>query len=126
MQENMRTVNEQRINIKREQLESDLKRLRNRVDEFNDYGEVDAEMMAQYANDVRVVFKRVSEAESLREWINKEEKLYQVPISPFSDIEEIKALAEPFHRLFTNVVKYNKSERRLALIILRSPIRKAS
>ncbi|KAL5971244.1 Dynein heavy chain 7 axonemal [Taenia solium] len=112
MQENMRTVNEQRINAKREQLESDLKRLRNRVDEFNDYGEVDAEMMTQYANDVRVVFKRVSEAESLREWINKEEKLYQIPISPFSDIEEIKALAEPFHRLFTSVVKYNKSERR--------------
>ena len=112
MQENMRTINEQRIVAKREQLEADLKRLRNRVDEFNDYGEVDAEMMAQYANDVRVVFKRVTETEALREWINKEESLYQVPISPFSDIEEIKSLAEPFLRLFQIVVKYYKSERR--------------
>lgn len=112
MQENMRTVNERRIYEKREQLEAELKRLRNRVDEFNDYGEVDAEMGAQYANDVRAVFKRVSEAETIREWINKEENLYQIPISPFAGIEEIKSLAEPFLKLFTIIVKYYKSERR--------------
>lgn len=112
LQEQIRAVNEQRIYAKRDQLAGDLKRLRNRVDEFNDYGEVDGEMMAQYVTDVRAVYKRVAEAEKVREWINKEERLYQIPLSPFSDIEEIKALADPFQRLFTNVVKYYKSERR--------------
>ncbi len=112
MQEKIRAVNEQRIHAKREHLEAELKRLRNRVDEFNDYGEVDGEMMAQYVNDVRNLYKRLNEAERQREWINKEESLYQLPYTPFSEIEEIRTLADPFQRLFTNVVKYFKSERR--------------
>lgn len=112
MQERIRTVNEQRIFEEREQLDDKLKRLRNRVDEFNDYGDVDVETMIQYTNDVRVVFKRLSEAETIRKWINKEETLYQIPISPFTGIEEIKSLAEPFMKLFTIVVKYCKSERK--------------
>uniref|UniRef100_A0A5K3F991 DHC_N2 domain-containing protein n=1 Tax=Mesocestoides corti TaxID=53468 RepID=A0A5K3F991_MESCO len=112
LQEKMHAVNEKRISKKRDQLASDLKRLRNRVDEFNDYGEVNLEMVTQYVNDVRVVYKRIAEAESVREWINKEEKLYQIPFSPFSDIEDIKALLDPFHRLFTTIVRYYKSERR--------------
>ncbi|VDO03290.1 unnamed protein product [Rodentolepis nana] len=112
MQERMRTVNEQRIFEEREQLDDTLKRLRNRVDEFNDYGDVDVETMAQYTNDVRVVFKRISEAEAARTWINKEEALYQIPISAFSGIEEIRSLAEPFMKLFTIVVRYYKSERK--------------
>ncbi|VDL20010.1 unnamed protein product [Hymenolepis diminuta] len=112
MQERIRTVYEQRIFEEREQLDDKLKRLRNRVDEFNDYGDVDVETMIQYTNDVRVVFKRLSEAETVRKWINKEETLYQIPISPFTGIEEIKSLAEPFMKLFTIVVKYCKSERK--------------
>ncbi|VDK80564.1 unnamed protein product [Dibothriocephalus latus] len=112
LQERMRAVNESRIYGRREKLAAELERLRNRVDEFNDYGEIDDEMMAQYVNDVRAVYKRLADAENERMWINKEEALYQIPFTPFNEIEEIKGLVDPFQKLFTMCVKYYKSERK--------------
>jgi len=47
----------------------ELEKLRARVDEFNDYGEMD--MMQQYVNDVRVVQKRLQEVQEQITWINK-------------------------------------------------------
>lgn len=49
----------------------ELEKLRQRVDEFNDYGELD--MMTQYVQDVRAVQKRLAEAQDTISWINKEE-----------------------------------------------------
>jgi dynein heavy chain len=46
---------------KREKVMLELEKLRSRVDEFNDYGEMD--MMPQYVNDVRVVQKRLQEVQ---------------------------------------------------------------
>lgn len=47
----------------------ELEKLRARVDEFNDYGEMD--MMPQYVSDVRVVQKRLQEVQEQITWINK-------------------------------------------------------
>lgn len=49
----------------------ELEKLRQRVDEFNDYGELD--MMTQYVQDVRAVQKRLADAQDTISWINKEE-----------------------------------------------------
>lgn len=49
----------------------ELEKLRKRVDEFNDYGELDMQMMMQYVQDVRQVQKRIGEAETELQWINK-------------------------------------------------------
>ena len=48
---------------------TELEKLRGRVDEFNDYGEMD--MMQQYVQDVRAVQKRVAEVMDQIDWINK-------------------------------------------------------
>lgn len=108
----MRSVGEAAVVAKREKLMAELNRLKNRVDEFNDYGEVDAEMQNQYVQDVRGVLKRLQDAENEKMWINKEEDLYKLPISNYPEVEEIRNSAEPFLKLFTTVVKYTKSERR--------------
>lgn len=47
----------------------ELEKLRKRVDEFNDYGELD--MMQQYVQDVRVVQKRITDVQESITWINK-------------------------------------------------------
>ncbi|VDP43965.1 unnamed protein product [Schistosoma mattheei] len=112
LQERMRSVGEAAVVAKREKLMAELNRLKNRVDEFNDYGEVDAEMQNQYVQDVRGVLKRLQDAENEKMWINKEEDLYKLPISNYPEVEEIRNSAEPFLKLFTTVVKYTKSERR--------------
>ncbi|CAH8538598.1 unnamed protein product [Heterobilharzia americana] len=112
LQERMRTVGEAAVVTRREKLITEINRLKNRVDEFNDYGEMDSEMQNQYVQDVRGVLKRLQDAENEKMWINKEEELYKLTISQYPELEEIRNLTEPFHRLFTTVVKYSKSERR--------------
>lgn len=47
----------------------ELEKLRQRVDEFNDYGELD--MMQQYVQDVRMLQKRLAETRDQIEWINR-------------------------------------------------------
>ena len=56
---------------KKEKVKQDLVKLRLRVDEFNDYGEL--EMMHQYVGDVRMVQKRLADVQENIQWINKEE-----------------------------------------------------
>ena len=54
---------------KREKVMAEIEKLRTRVDEFNDYGEMD--MMQQYVQDIRAVQKRVSDVTEQISWINK-------------------------------------------------------
>lgn len=49
----------------------ELEKLRQRVDEFNEYGELD--MMGQYVQDIRAVQKRLADAQESIAWLNKEE-----------------------------------------------------
>ena len=49
----------------------ELEKLRQRVDEFNEYGELD--MMGQYVQDIRAVQKRLADAQESISWLNKEE-----------------------------------------------------
>ena len=60
---------EELLNERREKVLLELEKLRSRVDEFNDYGELD--MMLQYTQDVAKVQKRISDVQVNVTWINK-------------------------------------------------------
>lgn len=88
----------------------ELAKIKQRVDEFNDYGELD--MMQQYIADLRVVQKRMTEAQETIAWINNEEMLYKYPVAKFPDVDEINGIIDPFSKLFQVVLKWQKSERK--------------
>jgi len=92
----------------------ELARLKQRVDEFNDYAELD--MMVQYIADLRVVQKRMGEVQENIAWINNEELLYKYPQTKFHDVDEINGNLDPFSRLFQAVVKWQKSEKKYVRI----------
>lgn len=54
----------------------ELEKLRQRVDEFNEYGELD--MMGQYVQDIRAVQKRLADAQESISWLNKEEVCWHI------------------------------------------------
>ncbi|XP_041350374.1 dynein heavy chain 12, axonemal-like isoform X3 [Gigantopelta aegis] len=95
---------------KREKVMMELERLRQRVDEFNDYGELD--MMQQYVQDVRKIQQRLAEVSENISWINKEEALYKYPITTYPDVDDITSSLDPFQRLFNVVLKWQKAEKR--------------
>ncbi|PVD24358.1 hypothetical protein C0Q70_14839 [Pomacea canaliculata] len=95
---------------RREKVMLELEKLRQRVDEFNDYGELD--MMQQYVQDVVKVQRRISDLQEQIEWINKEEALFKYPITTYPDVEEITSSLDPFMRLFNVVLKWQRAEKK--------------
>ncbi|CAH1783738.1 unnamed protein product, partial [Owenia fusiformis] len=95
---------------RKEKVMLELEKLKQRVDEFNDYGELD--MMQQYVQDVRAVQKRLVDAQEQIEWVNKEELLYKYPVSVYPDVEEITLAVEPFTKLFNVVLKWQRAEKK--------------
>ena len=61
-----RVTFEEKLSDKRERVTGDLDKIRNRIEEFNDYCEMD--MMGQYVQDVRGVQKRLLEAQVSVKW----------------------------------------------------------
>ncbi|GAB1601341.1 dynein heavy chain 12, axonemal-like isoform X2 [Argonauta hians] len=101
---------EKQLLERRDKLTAELLKLKQRVDEFNDFGEMD--MMQQYIKDAAALQKRLIEAKSQVTWINKEEQLYKYPLTFYPDIEEITSTLDPFVRLFTVIVKWQKAEKK--------------
>ena len=69
MVEKSKKKGESELLEKREKLMIELEKIRKRVAEFAEYGELD--MMVQYVNDVRAVQKRLVEASETINFINK-------------------------------------------------------
>lgn len=67
--ENSKQQSEKQLNERREKVMLELEKLRQRVDEFNDYGELDT--MQQYVQDVVKVQRRIAEVQEQIAWINK-------------------------------------------------------
>lgn len=101
---------EKQLLEKREKVMLELEKLRARVDEFNDYGEMD--MMQQYVSDVRVVQKRLQDVQEQITWINKEEALYKYPVTTYPDVNDITVAVDPFQRLFNVVLRWQKAEKK--------------
>ncbi|KAL3853467.1 hypothetical protein ACJMK2_017003 [Sinanodonta woodiana] len=95
---------------KREKVMLELEKLRQRVDEFNDYGELD--MMQQYVQDVRAVQKRLTDVAEQIQWINREEQLYKYPVTTYQDVEDITNAVDPFFRLFNVVLRWQRAEKK--------------
>ncbi|XP_043934432.1 dynein axonemal heavy chain 12 [Protopterus annectens] len=95
---------------KREKAMLELEKLSHRAGEFADCTELD--MMQQYVNDVRTVQKRLQESEETIAFINKEEALYKWELTSYPVVEEIKATIEPYQKLFSFVLKWQRTEKR--------------
>lgn len=108
--ESSKQLGERSLIEKKEKIMLELQKLKQRVDEFNDYGELD--MMNQYVQDVRAVQKRLADAQDQIEWINKEEALYKYPVSNFPEVDEINLAIDPFMRLFQVVFKWQRAEKK--------------
>ena len=66
----------------------------------------------RYVQDVRMVQKRLQEAQEQIAWVNKEEALYKYPISQFPEVDEISSAIDPFMRLFQVVFKWQRAEKK--------------
>ena len=68
--------------------------------------------MFQYCKDVQQVQKRLLDVQDHIAAVNKEEELFNVEISTFSDLEQIQLQVEPYQKLFTISLKWQRSEKK--------------
>lgn len=108
--EKAKVIGEKALVERKEKLMLELQKLKQRADEFNDYGELDS--MAQYVNDVRLTQKRLADAQEQIQFVNKEEILYKYPVSTYPEVDEISATIDPFMRLFQVVSKWQRAEKK--------------
>ncbi|XP_071083415.1 dynein axonemal heavy chain 12-like isoform X1 [Haliotis cracherodii] len=108
--ESSKQKGEKQLLEKRERVMIELEKLRQRVDEFNENGELD--MMQQYVQDVRGVQRRLVDVQEQITWINKEEVLFKYPVTTYPDVDEISSSLDPFQRLFNVVLKWQRAEKR--------------
>ena len=101
---------ETQLNEKRLRVQMELEKMKQRADEFSDFGELD--MMQQYVVDVRAVQKRLSDVQEQIVWINKEEVLYKFQVTQFPEVDEISITIDPFMKLFQVVSKWQRSEKK--------------
>ncbi|KAH9490581.1 Dynein heavy chain 12, axonemal [Bulinus truncatus] len=94
----------------RNKVSVELERLKKRVEEFNDYGEL--HMIQQYVLDARTVQKKLNDINNQMEWIRKEESLYRFPPMEYPDFDLITAALEPFYKFFNTVLKWQRCEKR--------------
>lgn len=96
--------------VKRDKLLIEIDKIQKRIDEFTDYGEL--EMMKQYVDDVKIVQKRIHEAENIIDWIRNEETHFKMPQSEFPLLEAVKVALDPYQRLFNTVSKWQRNEKK--------------
>ena len=71
-----------------ESLISDIEKLKNRVRELDDLGDVNN--MPVYVSDMRALRRKLTELEGVTEWINGEEALFKFPISTYPEIQQLQ------------------------------------
>ncbi|GFO15606.1 dynein, axonemal, heavy chain 12 [Plakobranchus ocellatus] len=110
MMEEARRVGELKMIEARNKLVSDLARLRHRVEEFCDYGELS--MIQHYAQDTRTIQRKLAELAAQIEWIHKEEGMYKFPTTEYPEWEAVSTALEPFSKFFSTVLKWHRCEKR--------------
>lgn len=111
--EKLKKQGELQLNEKRAKVVAELQKLKQRADEFSDFSEL--AMVPQYLMDVRIVHKRLGDAQEQIIWINKEEALYKFSITQFPEVDEIAAAIDPYMKLFQIVNKWQKVEKKYVL-----------
>jgi len=106
----MRQLSEQLLASQKVKVTTELRKIRQRCDDFYDYLEPD--MMTQYAGDVRSVQKRLSDLIDQIQWIHREESLYKQPLTEYPEVEDIGSSLELFYRLFYVIGRWQKAEKK--------------
>ncbi|XP_057312411.1 dynein axonemal heavy chain 12-like isoform X2 [Hydractinia symbiolongicarpus] len=101
---------EHALTEKREKVILELDKLKQRVVEFLECGDMD--MMVQYLKDVQSVQKKVAELVETIDFINVEEDLFKWEQTTYPDIEFITISIEPYQKLFSTVVKWQRCEKK--------------
>ncbi|KAK7101371.1 hypothetical protein V1264_019760 [Littorina saxatilis] len=105
-----RSKGEKELSGRIQGVHKEINKLKRRVDEFNDFSEID--MMQLYVKDAQQVQRKLIEVQDTIDWIHKEEHLYKWPISKYPDVEDLSTSLEPFIRVFTIMLKWQKAEKK--------------
>ena len=108
--ESMRQLSEQLLATQKVKVATELRKIRQRCDDFYDYLEPD--MMTQYAGDVRAVQKRLQDVVDQIQWIHREQSLYKLPLTEYPDVEDIGGSLDLFYRLFYVIGRWQKAEKK--------------
>ncbi|XP_075239189.1 dynein axonemal heavy chain 7-like isoform X2 [Convolutriloba macropyga] len=109
--EKVRKDRENVLNEKREEVVSELSKLKAKATDIKDCGDMD--QIATYMNELRVIQRRMAEVRESISFVSKEEELFKVnEPTEFPEVEEINAVIEPYQRLFATVSKWMKTERK--------------
>ena len=111
---------EERLQGKSENIVKELEKLALRVKELEDLGEM--KNIQQYTYEVRLLQNKLKSLENTICWVNEEEALFKFPQTAYQDVGDIntissgegkmKAEIEPYARLFTTVLKWQKAEKK--------------
>lgn len=71
-----------------EGLVSDIEKLKNRVRELDDLGDVNNTPL--YVSDMRALRRKLTELEGVVEWINEQETLFKFPVSSYPEIHQLQ------------------------------------
>ncbi|KAK3752207.1 hypothetical protein QZH41_008048 [Actinostola sp. cb2023] len=102
--------NESALLEKREKVMLELSKLNRRVEEFKECGDLD--MMTQYMKDVQSLQKKLGELVETIGFINEEEDLFKWERTDYPEVEAITKSIEPYQKLFSVVVKWQKVEKK--------------
>ncbi|RMX38335.1 hypothetical protein pdam_00005508 [Pocillopora damicornis] len=102
--------NESALMEKRERVMLELDKIKRRVEEFKEYGDMDT--MMQYVKEVQSVQKKLSECVDAIGFINEEEDLFKWEQTSYPDVESITKAIEPYQKLFTTTVKWQRAEKK--------------
>ena len=111
---------EERLQGKSENIVKELEKLNLRVKELEDLGEM--KNIQQYTYEVRLLQTKLKSLENTICWVNEEEALFKFPQTAYQDVGDIntinsgegkmKSEIEPYARLFTTVLKWQKAEKK--------------
>ncbi|XP_015752501.1 PREDICTED: dynein heavy chain 12, axonemal-like [Acropora digitifera] len=102
--------NESALLEKREKVMLELDKLKRLVEDFKEYGDMD--MMMQYVKEVQTVQKKLGDCVESIGFINEEEDLFKWEQTTYPEVEAISKAIEPYQRLFTTVVKWQRAEKK--------------
>nr|XP_020824639.1 dynein heavy chain 12, axonemal isoform X5 [Phascolarctos cinereus] len=108
--ENAKRKGETDLVTKREKLILEIEKETRRMGEFTEYAEL--EWMQQYVMDVRLLQKRIQEAEDMVAFINKEEGLFKWELTKYPELDKLKVSVEPYQKFFSFILKWQRTEKR--------------
>ncbi|KAM9098063.1 dynein heavy chain 12, axonemal isoform X1 [Sarcophilus harrisii] len=108
--ENAKRKGENDLVTKREKLILEIDKASRRMEEFTEYAEL--ERMQQYVTDVRMLQKRIQDADDTVAFINKEEELFKWELTKYPELDKLKVSIEPYQKFFSFILKWQRTEKR--------------